>query len=78
MQITEFITRLETEFDDVPKGTLTPQTGIRDIPEWSSMHALIITALIDTEYGVTLNGEDLRSASTLQDLFNIVSLRLKS
>ena len=78
MQITEFITRLETEFDDVPKGTLTAQTGIRDIPEWSSMHALIIIALIDTEYGVTLNGEDLRSASTIRDLFNIVSSRVKS
>ena len=78
MEINEFIQRLETEFEDVPKGSLTANTGFRDIPEWSSMHALIIIALIDTEYGVTLNGEDLRSASTIGDLFNIVSRKVSS
>jgi acyl carrier protein len=77
MEITDFIIRLEAEFEDVPKGTLAPGTSFRDIPEWSSMHSLIIIALIDTEYGVTLNGEDLRSASTIQDLFNIISGRRK-
>lgn len=75
MDINEFILKLEAEFEDVPKGTLTAQTSFRDMPEWSSMHALIIIALIDTEYGVTLNGEDLRSAVTVQDLFNIITSR---
>lgn len=75
MEITDFIQKLETEFEDVPKGTLTAQTSFRDMPEWSSMHALIIIALIDTEYGVTLNGDDLQSAVTVQDLYNIITNR---
>ena len=72
MQINDFIQRLAAEFEDVPRGTLKASTSFRDMPEWSSMHALIIIALIDTEYGVTLNGEDLRSASTIEDLYNVV------
>jgi acyl carrier protein len=77
METSDFIQRLEEEFEDVPKGTITPQTSFRDMPEWSSMHALIIIALIDTEYGVTLNGEDLRSAVTVQDIYDIIKSRSK-
>ena len=60
------------EFDEIEAGTIKPASTFRDLPEWSSMHALIIIALIDTEYDVILNGEDLRSAETVQDLFDVV------
>lgn len=72
MDIQEFIKKIEQEFDEIKKGTLTAESGFRDIEDWSSMHALIIIALIDSEYDVLLNGEDLKSAVTIQDLFDIV------
>ena len=72
MDINEFIKKLEPEFEELVAGTLKPETSFRELKEWNSMHALIIIALIDTEYGVTLEGEDLNSASTVQDLFTIV------
>ena len=75
MQISDFIKKLEEEFEEVTPGTLKAETSFRDMPEWSSMYALIIIALIDTEYGVSLNGEDLRSSHTVQDLFDIVTKR---
>jgi len=31
--------------------------------------------LIDSEYDVLLSGEDLRTAETIQDLFNIVKTK---
>lgn len=71
MEINELISKLETEFA-LPEGTLKAHTGFRDIPEWGSMHALIIIALIDTDYGITLNGTDLKRALTVNDLFEIV------
>ncbi len=76
MNIEEFIEKLEEEFDELEPGTLKPETSFRDLDEWSSMHALIIIALIDTEYDVTLNGDDLRAASTVEDIFNIVKTRV--
>ena len=75
MEIADFIKQLETEFDEVAPGVLQPNTSFRDLDEWSSMHALIIIALIDTEYDITLSGDDLRASETVQDLFDLVVSR---
>lgn len=72
MDINDFILKLEGEFEDVKAGSLKPGTGFRDIENWSSMHALIIIALLDTEFNVTLRGEDLKTCITISDLFNLV------
>jgi len=73
--IAAFIKTIENEFEELPKETLKPETSFRQIDDWSSMHALIIIALIDSEYDVLLSGEDLRTAETIQDLFNIVKTK---
>lgn len=71
MDINDLITKLEGEFEDIPKGTLTPSTKITDIQGWGSMHALIVIALMDAEYGITVKGEELRSVQSIQDLFDL-------
>ena len=72
MQLEEFVNKLEAEFEDMPKGTLKPDTDYRSIKGWSSMHALIIIAFIDITFNVTLNGTDLKSTKTVSDLYNLV------
>lgn len=72
MNINEFIQKLEAEFEDIPKGTLKPETKITDIQGWGSMHALIVIALLDTEYNVTLKGEELRQIQSVQQLYDTV------
>lgn len=72
MDINDFILKLEGEFEDVKAGSLKPVTSFRDIKNWSSMHALIIIALLDTEYNVTVRGEELKTCITISDLFNLV------
>ncbi len=72
MTIEDFISKLEAEFEDVEPGTLKAETSFRDIEDWSSMHALIVIALIDTEYDVILSGTDLQAANTINDLFELV------
>ncbi len=73
--IDEFIKTLETEFDELEPGTLKPETKFTDLDEWSSMHSLIIIALIDTEYNVTITGEDLMGIKKVEELYNIVKAR---
>ena len=77
MTIDEFLEKVETELDDMePKpGKLQPSNKIREIVGWSSMHALILIALIDTEYNVIVSGEDLRNCDTLEDIFNLIQSR---
>ena len=72
MDINEFIGKLEGEFEDIPKGFLKPETKITDIEGWGSMHALIVIALIDTEYGVVLPGDELRKIESVQQLYDKV------
>jgi acyl carrier protein len=72
MSIDEFIQKLEGEFEDIPKGTLKPETKITDIEGWGSMHALIVIALVDTEYNVTIKGDELRQIQSVQQLYDTV------
>ncbi|MCW3086366.1 MAG: acyl carrier protein [Bacteroidetes bacterium] len=76
MNIDDFIKKVENEIDEITPGVLKPDTNFRDIAEWSSMHALILIALIDADYNVTITGEDLRNSKTMNDLFNIVKSRV--
>jgi acyl carrier protein len=75
MTVEEFTRRLEMEFEDLEPGTLIPEMNYRDIPEFSSMHALILIAFIDSEYDVLLNGEDLKSVNTISELFYLIQTK---
>lgn len=75
MDIQELIKHIENEFDDLPNSVLNPETSIREIEGWSSMHALILIALVDNHYDVLLTGEELKNALTVQDLFDVISKR---
>lgn len=77
MDINEFIKKLEAEIDDLPPGTLKPDTDYRKVPQWSSMHALIVIAFVDVNFDITLNGADLRGTHTIADLYNLVQEKLK-
>lgn len=70
--INDFIKKIEAEFEELEPGMLTPETKFRSLKDWGSMHALIFIALIDTDYGVSLSGEELRTVSTIQELFDLI------
>jgi acyl carrier protein len=74
--VQELIEKIEAEIEELPRGVLQPDTNYRQLPEWSSMHALIVLALAETEYNVTLSGEDLRSCSTVTDLQKLITSRM--
>ncbi|MCD6018331.1 MAG: acyl carrier protein [Bacteroidetes bacterium] len=77
MDIKDFINKIETEIDEFEEGSLKPETNLRNTSAWTSMHALILIALIDTEYNVTITGEDLRTITSIEDLYNIVKERTR-
>ena len=68
----KIIDQIENEFDEVQPGTIKPESSFRELEGWSSMHALILIALIDNEYDILLTGEQLKNAQTVQDLFEII------
>ncbi len=72
MTLDDFIIKIEESIDTLPKGVLKADTNYRALPEWSSMHALIIIAMVDIEYDVALTGYDLKSTETISRLFDLI------
>lgn len=76
MDINTFIEKFAEQFYDTPADQIKPETVFADIDEWSSLTALSIIAMVDEEYGVTLKGDDIKNATTVQDIFNrVVALK---
>ena len=78
MNIQEFIGHLENEFDDLKPGSLKPESKFRESFEWTSINALILIAMVKTEYDVTLTADDLVKSQTVQDIYKVVESRVQS
>ena len=76
MEINEFIHDFADQFDDTPVDSFTAETVFHDLDEYSSIISLSIIAMIDEEYGVSITGNEMKSAVTIQDLFNTVLSKL--
>lgn len=75
MEQTKFISDLASLFEEEDVNLFTAQTKFKNLAEWSSLTALSVIAMVDDEYGVKIKGEDIRSAETVEDLYNIVKLK---
>lgn len=76
MEIKDFIENFAAQFDDTDASVFTPETVFHELDEYSSLIALSLIAMVDEEYDVTLKGDDMRSAVTIQDLYNIVKSKM--
>ena len=70
--VEEFANRIEEEFELLEPGSLLPDTDYRGMEEWDSMHALILIALVDTEFDVRITGNDIKSSTTVRDIYQLV------
>ena len=76
MTVEELILKIEGEFPDMEPGKLMPDSVFREVMNWNSINALILIALVDTEYDVILTADDLRASSTIADIFNLIQSRV--
>lgn len=72
MNLENFIENFAEQFDDTDVSEIKADTKFRELEEWSSLIALSVIAMVDEEYDVTLKGDDIRNAETVEDLFNTV------
>ena len=74
MEIEIFLGKIKAEFnEDYDTGDLGLDDNIKNMEWWSSMHALVIIALIDTEYDVMLEPSQMKSANTVRELFTLIN-----
>lgn len=72
MEIKEFIQNFAEQFEDTDASVFTPETVFHELDEWSSLVGLSLIAMIDDEYDVTIKGDELRAAKTINDVFELV------
>ena len=72
MELNEFIENFANQFDETDASEFTAETVFHELEEWSSLIALSLIAMVDEEYDVTLKGDDIKSAVTVEDLYNTV------
>lgn len=75
MEISKFIELFADLFDETDVNVFTAETEFKKLDEWSSLIALSVIAMVDEEYGITIQGEDIRNANTIADLFNNVKIK---
>lgn len=75
MELKDFIVNFAEQFDDTDASEINAETKFRELDEWSSLIALSVIAMVDEEYDVTLKGDDIRNATTVEDLFNTVKAK---
>ena len=75
MELNEFVAHFAEQFEETDPATITAQTKYHDLDEWSSLIGLSVIAMADEEYGVTLKGNDVKNAVTVEDLYNVVKSR---
>lgn len=76
MEIKEFIQNFAEQFEDTELSEFKPDTVFHELDEYTSLIALSIIAMVDEEYGVTLNANEMSSAVTIEDLYNTVKSKL--
>ena len=76
MEINDFIKNLADLYDEVDLLEFTPETKFKEFDEWSSLTSLSIVAMAEDEYGITLKGDDIRNATTVKELFDIVKSKV--
>ena len=67
-----FIKQFAELFEETDPEVFKAGTKFRELDEWSSLSALALISMIDEEYDIVLNGEDIRDAVTIEDLYNKV------
>lgn len=71
----EFIEKFAEIFDDLDASTFSGETKFRELDDWNSIAGLSVIGMVDEEYGVTFNTDDMRACQTIADLFNRVKAK---
>ncbi len=78
MNIKDFIRKVEEEFEEIQSNSLVPTDILEEKFTWDSINALIFLAHVNVEYDVEITAEELIKTITVQDLYNLVALKVQT
>ena len=73
MEIKEFIEKFAEAIEVENLEELTAETEFKELDEWSSLSVMLLIAFFDEEFEKQIGDKDVRSCTTLQDLYNLAN-----
>lgn len=71
METKQKIAMLE-EMLELDEGTLSEVTSLDTVEVWDSMSKLSLIVLLDDEFNVKVNSEQIKALKTIQDILNLM------
>lgn len=76
MDLTDFIKNFAGIFEETDSDAIKADTVYSELEEWDSVMVLSLITMVDEQYGVVMDVDEMSEAKTVEDLFNYVeSLR---
>ena len=75
MNLDEFVKIFAAQFENTSTDQFSANTEFKNLDEWDSLTVLSIISMIDEEFEKTITGADLRSISTIEELYNFTVLK---
>ena len=76
MTLEEFSAQF-AEAIEIPAAEVSGATEFKQLEVWDSLCVLTIIAMVDTNYNITVSGNDLEKSGTVSELFDLVRSRIK-
>jgi acyl carrier protein len=76
MDLTEFANQFAEAIEVAPEK-IGGTTDFKQLEVWDSLCILTVIAMIDTNYGVSVGGNDIERSTTVNDLFDTVASRVR-
>ncbi len=73
ISIDQFIESFLSAVDFQETVEVTPETLLKDLPEWDSLAALGVIVMFDVDFGKTITGDNLKNCTTIADLYKLLS-----
>jgi len=71
-ELASFVEQFVVAVDFQTAVPVAGDTKLADLPEWDSLAALGVIVMCDTDYGVTITGNDLKECATVGDILGKV------
>lgn len=71
----DFIAKFVEIFDNLDATAVCGETKFRDLEDWDSIAGLSVIGMVDEEYGVEFNADDMKACQTIADLYNRVQAK---
>lgn len=68
-----FVANIVDLLEEKPEFDVNENTVFKDLPGWDSLVSISLIVMVSDEYGISINGETIRSCKTIRDLFEAVN-----